>query len=144
MAKGLENSTDPGTGSVMPMRFLFLFFTIYHTIFGTEFWAPDYETAHRQAQESGKLIMIESMRPGCYYCRVMEERVFEDETAREAIAKRVIPLKIDISHESMPAGIEARVTPSFYFLDANGNLVKKLIGGWTKEDFLEILAGIGE
>lgn len=126
------------------MRYLLVFFTIYTTIFGTEFWVADYEKARQQAQQSGKLIMVESMRPGCYYCKVMEERVFEDATAREAIAKRVVPLKIDITQDTMPAGIEARVTPSFYFLDANGNLVKKLIGGWTKEDFLEILAGIGE
>ena len=74
----------------------------------------------------------------------MEATVFEDNAARQVITKRVVPLKIDISNEAIPAGIQARVTPSFYFLDANGNVVKKLIGGWTKEDFLEILAGIGE
>ena len=126
------------------MRLLLVFLTIYTFIFGTEFWAANYETAQKEARQNGKLIMVESMRPGCYYCRVMEENVFEDTEARQAIAERVIPLKIDITSEPMPAGIQARVTPSFYFLDANGNVVKKLVGGWTKEDFLEILAGIGE
>ena len=126
------------------MRFLLVFLTIYSFIFGTEFWVADYETAQKEARQSGRLIMVESMRPGCYYCRVMDKEVFEDAEAQKEIAKRVVPLKIDISNESMPAGIQARVTPSFYFLDANGNVVKKLIGGWTKEDFLEILAGMGE
>lgn len=126
------------------MRLLLVFLTTFSMMFAAEFWAADYETARLQARQSGKLIMVESMRPGCYYCRVMEENVFEDAAARSEIAKRVVPLKIDITRESMPEGIEARVTPSFYFLDAGGNLVKKLVGGWTKEDFLEILAGIGE
>ncbi len=126
------------------MRFLLVFFTTYLSIFGTEFWTEDFESARLKAQQSGRLIMVESMRPGCYYCRVMDTEVFDDPATREAIMKRVVPLRVDITSQAMPAGIQARVTPSFYFLDANGNLVKKLIGGWTREDFLEILAGIGE
>lgn len=126
------------------MRFLLVFFTIYTFIFGTEFWVKDYETALQMARQSGKPLMIEAMRDGCYYCAVMDDEVFEDASAQADIAKRVIPLRIDISQKAMPAGIKARVTPSFFFLDANGSLIKKLIGGWTREDFLEIIAGIGE
>ena len=126
------------------MRFLLVFFTIYTFIFGAEFWVKDYETALQMARKSGKPLMIEAMRDGCYYCVVMDTKVFEDETAQAAITERVIPLRINISQEAMPAEIKARVTPSFYFLDADGNLLKKLIGGWTREDFLEIIAGIGE
>jgi len=126
------------------MRFLLVFFTIYTFIFGTEFWVKDYETAQHLARQSGKPIMVEAMRDGCYYCAVMDKKVFEDETAQAAITERVIPLRINISQEAMPAEIKARVTPSFFFLDADGNLLKKLIGGWTREDFLEIIAGIGE
>jgi len=107
------------------------------------FWVADYAEAVRLAKKEHKLIMVEAMRPGCYYCQVMEEEVFDDPEAQEAIRMHVIPLKIDLDRDKMPMGIKARVTPSFYFLTAEGEEVKRLMGGWYKEDFISILETLG-
>lgn len=108
------------------------------------FWADDFDTARAEAAQSGKIIMIEAVREVCRYCRIMEHEVFSDTQVQQELSSRFVPLKVDIGKESLPLGIRARVTPSFYFVDTKGNVVKKLVGAWTKEDFLEIVHTIGE
>lgn len=98
-----------------------------------------WEAALNEAASTNKIIMIDAVKEGCRYCTRMDENVFHDAQMAEYIEKRFVPVKINISHESMPMGIRVQMTPSFYFFDADMRLLKMIPGSWNKEDFREFL-----
>ena len=94
-----------------------------------------YESALAQQKKTNKLIMIEVVREGCHYCEDMDRDVFADKEMSEWIAKRFIPIKISLNKQDLPLGLKVTFTPTFYFVDKNQKIVKKIPGAWNMEDF---------
>lgn len=94
-----------------------------------------YESALAQQKKTNKLIMIEIVRTGCHYCEDMEKEVFADKEMSAWITKRFIPVKINLDEQDLPLGLKVSFTPTFYFVDKNQKIVKKIPGAWSIEDF---------
>ncbi|OIP57006.1 MAG: hypothetical protein AUK54_00965 [Helicobacteraceae bacterium CG2_30_36_10] len=94
-----------------------------------------YESALAQQKKTNKLIMIEVVREGCHYCEDMDRDVFANKEMSEWIAKRFIPIKISLNKQDLPLGLKVTFTPTFYFVDKNQKIVKKIPGAWNMEDF---------
>jgi thioredoxin-related protein len=103
----------------------------------------DYETAKRVAAESGRLIMIEATSPHCRYCKKMELTTLADPEVADTIRRRFVPVRIDVSRQELPEGLGWQITPTFFFLDARGRLIKTIPGAWGREDFLDLMEKIG-
>ncbi len=99
----------------------------------------DFDRAKRLAEATGKTILIEVTSPTCHYCLKMERTTLKDPDVVGAIDRNFVPVRVDVSREKLPAGLKWSMTPTFFFLDAKGRLLKKVPGAWQKEDFLEIL-----
>ncbi|WP_456453358.1 hypothetical protein [Hydrogenimonas sp.] len=63
----------------------------------------------------------------------------EELEAVAAITHSFVPVRVDVSKERLPEGLSWSLTPTFFFLTADGKLVKTVPGAWVKEDFLQIL-----
>ena len=104
----------------------------------------DFDRAKRLAKATGKIILIEVTSPTCHYCLKMERTTLKDPDVVSAIDRNFVPVRVDVSREKLPAGLKWSMTPTFFFLDAEGHLLKKVPGAWQKEDFLEILKEVSE
>ncbi len=98
-----------------------------------------FDKALEYAVKEHKIIMIEAMSRTCHFCRKMEREVLIDNEIVSAIKKDFIPVKIDISINTLPLGLKTDITPSFIFIDEESSVILTVQGAWSKEDFLELL-----
>lgn len=104
--------------------------------------APTYssfEEAVQKAKKENKFVMIKATSEHCHYCKKMDHEVFSDPEVISAVEDSFVAVEIDIYKEQLPKGVQTKLTPTFFFLDSDKNIVKKVPGSWDKEDFLEIL-----
>ncbi|EQB40604.1 hypothetical protein M947_02015 [Sulfurimonas hongkongensis] len=94
-----------------------------------------YEEAKILQKKSKKLIMLEVMRSNCHFCSDMQRDVFDDKEMSLWIEERFIPVKVNLDTDSLPLGLKVSFTPSFFFIDIDDNIKKKIPGSWNIEDF---------
>ncbi|BDY12609.1 thioredoxin fold domain-containing protein [Hydrogenimonas cancrithermarum] len=104
----------------------------------------DFGEAKRVAKRTGKVIMIEVTSPTCHYCVKMEKTTLKDPEVIRAIHRDFIPVRVDVSRQKLPDGLKWSMTPTFFFLDCDGKVLKTVPGAWMKEDFLSILEEVVE
>lgn len=119
--------------SGMLSRFIIVLVTIFLNLEAVE-WKT-YEEALLLQKQNKKPIMIDIMRTDCHYCSDMERDVFNDTNMQKWLDKRFIPVKINLDNDTPPLGIKVTFTPSFFFVDVNGEIIKKIPGAWDIKDF---------
>lgn len=81
------------------------------------------------AAEENKRVLVYIWSRYCTFCARMEREVFPNETVRQTIFKYYVPVVIDIdSKREMAYKYGATLTPTFIFLDKNGNILGRSIG----------------
>ena len=101
-----------------------------------------YDAALIEQKKSHKPLMLDIVRTNCHYCINMEKEVFEDKEMGAWIEKKFIPVKINIDNTKPPLGISVSFTPSFFFVDDKGTILKKIPGSWNIEDFKDLTRNI--
>ena len=123
------------------MRSLFFLFLMTFTSVNAMEWLS-YEEGLKLQKQNGKVIMIDVVRTECHFCRDMEVAVFDDKEMIKWLDKRFIPVKVNLDKDRMPLNITVSFTPSFFFVDKNGEIVKSVPGSWNIEDFKDLTKGI--
>ena len=85
--------------------------------------------------------MIMLSQDNCNACWYMENIVFEDETLVEAIEKKFVLLYLDI-HDDDIHGLSFSGTPTFYFINSSGKMIKRLDGVYNIKEFTAALLKI--
>lgn len=98
-----------------------------------------FAAALEEAKKSNKIIMVEAVSEHCRFCKKMERDVMIDEAVVPILQKDFIAVSVDVGKESLPLGMTSELTPTFFFIDKEKNLLLKVVGAWNVEDFLEIL-----
>ena len=112
----------------------------FSSLFAVDFYS--YEDALKLQKKSNKIIMIDVVRTGCHYCEDMEKKVFENAAMAEWLDERFIVVKMNLDKEQLPFGMKVDFTPTFYFVNADKKIVKKIPGSWSIEDFKDLTKGI--
>ena len=120
---------------------LVLFITIATVSLDAFEWLS-YEKALEVQKKSHKPIMLDVMRDTCHYCLKMEKNVFQDPEMARWVEERFIPAQINLDNEKLPLDEQIMLTPTFFFLDENGNILKKIPGSWNIQDFKDLTKGI--
>jgi thioredoxin-related protein len=94
-----------------------------------------YEEAKALQKQNNKLIMLDVVRTNCRYCEDMERDVFNDGAMGAWIEERFIPVKLNLDRDTLPLGLKVSFTPSFFFIDKQNVIKKKIPGAWNIEDF---------
>ena len=108
-------------------------------------WGVDfhtYEDALKIQKKNHKIIMIDVMRTGCHYCIKMDKEVFDNPEMSQWIEKRFIPVKLNLDFDDLPLGLHVYFTPTFFFVDENQKIVKKIPGSWNIQDFKDLTKNI--
>ena len=101
-----------------------------------------FDKAMEKAKKEGKIIMIKATSPYCHYCKVMEREVLTSDMIVKKLQKDFVPVEVDVYESALPMGLKYKVTPTFFFLDENGKLLKTVPGAFDKEDFMTILKDV--
>jgi len=103
-----------------------------------------FDIALEEAQKNNKLIVVKAMTEHCHFCKKMDREVLIDDDIVKALQKDFIVVQVDITKKSLPLGLTAELTPTFFFIDRNKKVLQKIVGSWNVEDFLEILKEINQ
>lgn len=115
-----------------------VFFSI--SLWGVVFHS--YEDALKLQKQNKKIIMIDAVSTNCHYCEDMNNNVLQDPKMSQWLEKRFITVKMNIHKETLPLGLKVNFTPTFFFIDSEQKLVKKIPGSWKIEDFKDLTKNI--
>ena len=121
-------------------KFILILLLSISSVLAVEFHS--YEDALKMQKKSKKIIMIDVVRSGCHYCEDMDRDVFKDKEMSKWLEERFIAVKINIDNEKLPFDLKVNFTPTFYFLDVDKKILKKIPGSWNIEDFKDLTKGI--
>ncbi|XPV80869.1 MAG: thioredoxin family protein [Halarcobacter sp.] len=96
----------------------------------------------KEAKDSGKHIMVYATSQTCYYCKKMQKEVLSLDEVQEALNDDYIFVKVDVDFVELPFDLKKKfkgMTPTFFVLTPDGELLNVYPGAWVKDDFLEIL-----
>src|ERR1019366_873327 len=92
----------------------------------------------RRAKTEGKPVMLDVVASWCGPCKIMDKTTFSDLAVVEWSKKTVIPARVD-AEKGEGRRISARYLvssfPTVLFLDANGNEIDRLVGGYPADGF---------
>ncbi len=125
------------------LRYLFsalaLLLTLQLPATGIEFFAGTWEEALERAASEDKLIFLDAYASWCGPCKKMAATTFKDESVGAFFNKNFINLKLDmekpesVSFRRLHA---VRAFPTLFFLDADGEAVKRITGAQGVEQLI--------
>ena len=92
----------------------------------------------RRAKAEGKAVMLDVVAAWCGPCKIMDKTTFSDPAVVDWSKRTVIPARVD-AEKGEGRRIAARYAtysfPTVLFLDADGNEIDRLVGGYQAGDF---------
>ena len=101
-----------------------------------------YDEGLKFQKQTHKPIMIDVVRTNCHYCKDMEKAVFDDKEMSSWLEERFIPVKINLDLHKLPLNLSVTFTPTFYFINEDHKVIKKVPGSWNIEDFKSLSQGV--
>lgn len=125
------------------LRILLAIFAVYSFSFADKLeWSHDYAAGLERVQKENKLMMLMFSQQGCAMCAYMHNTVFENQDVVDYVNAYYVPVELDIHKDSLPPRMKAYGTPTFYFVNAQGKKISKVIGGAKPPVFLQKLREI--
>ncbi|MDQ7042819.1 MAG: thioredoxin fold domain-containing protein [Sulfurimonas sp.] len=122
-------------------RTLILLLILASSLFAKVEWRDMFD-AYDEAEASNKLVMVMLSREGCPGCEYMKSVVFEDKKVSKLLHDGFISVELDVGEDFIPENLEYFATPSFYFLDTNEKVLKRVNGGEKAKDFIKTLEAL--
>lgn len=105
-------------------------------------WEKSYESALSQATKEKKNVMVMLSKEGCPACEYMKGVVFEDKIVQDTVNQNFVSVYMDVHKNNIPSSLEFMGTPTFYFLNSKGQILKRHDGGAKISKFLQIISSI--
>jgi thioredoxin 1 len=113
---------------------------------GIKFEHMTLEKALDKAKSSGKLIFVDVHTTWCGPCKEMARTTFQSDKVGKVFNKKFINLKIDAENDvdgaSVSRSYSVNAYPTLLFINAEGKLVKKLVGKQSEEKLLAVANGL--
>lgn len=100
----------------------------------------DIEEGEKQAEASGKKLMLYFRTSWCGYCDRMEGTTFDDESVAAFLKERFVPVKVNADKQQrLAAAYRIQSYPTSWFLTPEGEKILFLPGYAPAEPFLQVL-----
>lgn len=109
-------------------------------------WLNNFDQAKEESLKTKKIILLQFEMDGCGGCKKMNETTYKDQKIIDEMNEWFVLLKLDlIKDREVRKMLGAYWTPSFYFLDNNGNSYYHFNGYLPADEFRAMLRlGIAE
>ena len=107
-------------------------------------WVHDEPAALEVAQKENKLVMLDFYATWCGACNELDHKTFSDQTVVDKL-ENYITVKLDFSAESdkvLTEKYQIRGLPVVIFMDAQGNIFKRIDKFVDAEEMLEIIENV--
>lgn len=119
-------------------KIIFALLLLVSSVFADVEYVDIFDVYDKAADEH-KVVMVMLSKEGCPGCQYMENVVFNDKKIAKILKDKFVVAHVDIDKDGIPDGMDYFATPTFYFLDADENILKKLTGGENAKDFASTL-----
>ncbi len=127
------------------MRYVFLFLLLFvgfrANAQGIEFFKGSFEEAKAMAAEEGRLIFVDAYTTWCGPCKRMSKNVFPQAAVGDFFNAQFINMKIDMEKgegRDFQRNYQVRAFPTLLFLDSDGKVVHKKIGGTNPQGLVAL------
>jgi thiol-disulfide isomerase/thioredoxin len=108
---------------------------------GIEFFSGSWSDALLKAKTEEKLIFVDAYAKWCGPCKRMASTVFTNVAVGEYYNSNFVNLKLDMEEtesQDFKKFFSVSAYPTLFFIDAEGELVKKVVGGRQIQDFIDL------
>lgn len=105
-------------------------------------WVASYNTALVKAAKEKKNVMVMLSKEGCPACEYMEDVVFAEQAVEDTLNKNFIPVHLDIHNDKVPPELGYIGTPTFHFVNAKGEKLKRHDGAANIPTFMGIINSV--
>ena len=105
-------------------------------------WVSTYDAALAKASKEKKNVMVMLSKEGCPACEYMKDVVFEEKAVEDTVNKNFIPVHLDIHEDKVPSEFGYIGTPTFHFVNAKGEKLKRYDGAANIPTFMGILNSV--
>ncbi len=116
--------------------FCLLLFSQLVSAQGIEFFHGTWKEAIAEAQKEDKIVFVDSYAQWCGPCKKMAKNVFTQSEVGDFFNTNFINLKLDMEQadgRTFGAKYPVSAYPTLFFLDSQGNILKKITGGQKAE-----------
>ena len=118
---------------------LVLYFFVSRPVGHPAGWGEDFDTALRQAAESGKELVVAFHSDGCPPCTAMDRTVLGSQAVQRSLAD-FVPVRVNVAQNpDLAQRYFVQVTPTYAVLGPSGKLVARTDGYHTEEMFVAFL-----
>jgi YHS domain-containing protein/thiol-disulfide isomerase/thioredoxin len=108
-------------------------------------WRADLDTAKREAQKTGKLILLHFGADWCSPCQQVESYVFSTPKVFRTINASVIPVRVDVDlHPELVKQFNVEGIPADVFITPNEKVVQKMKSPLDAEGYLLTIKDINQ
>ena len=125
-------------------KILIIMLFLATSLFAQMNWIGDLEDAYDKAEANHKIILVMLSQKGCPPCKYMKTIVFKDDKVIKEFNKNFIAVELDIHEDSVPLELVNFGTPTFYFLNADEEILDRFVGYKNQKDFLAVLQEVKE
>lgn len=106
-------------------------------------YTSDLNQAFDDAKTQNRTVMILFDQDSCYYCDLLKSDVLSDEDVQKELNEKFIIYVCDINRDpQLAADFQVFGTPTVVFLDGDANVVQKIEGYVSNDEFQDVLAEI--
>ena len=121
-------------------KVFFLLSALIFCAFGSENFLTDYKLALTKAKSEHKLVALTIVQTHCPWCYKFENETLKDKTISQIITQNFVHVVLNRDTQELPSGFKARLVPTTFFLNANGDkIADPAIGFFDNKDFDDFL-----
>lgn len=108
---------------------------------GIEFFKGTWAEALEKAQQEEKLVFVDAFAKWCGPCKRMAKNVFTNAAVGEYYNTNFVNLKLDMEESEssdFKKFFSVSAYPTLFYIDGNGELVKKVVGGQQTQAFINL------
>ena len=122
-------------------KFILLLLVASVSLLAETKWVDSFD-APDVALKEHKVRMVMLTREGCPGCNYMYNVVFNNSDVAKLLKEDFINVDMNVDTDNIPEEFVFFGTPTFYFLDENDKVLKRVDGGKNAKDFLAILKSV--